>query len=99
VRGGLLALNARNGHRIWKFEPEEPGSDQGCGGVWSSPVVDPVAGQVYVAGANCTNPETGWGPRVEAVTAVDMATGSPLWSFQPHPPNHDDHDFGATPNL
>jgi polyvinyl alcohol dehydrogenase (cytochrome) len=99
VRGGLLALNAKTGERIWKFEPEEPGIDEGCGGIWSSPVVDPSAGRVYVAGANCTRPELGWGPRVEAVTAVDMATGAPVWSFQPHPPNHDDHDFGATPNL
>jgi len=98
VRGGLLALKARDGKLVWKFEPEEPGVDQGCGGVWSSPVVDPVARQVYVGGASCPHDE-GWGPRIEAVNAVDMDTGAPVWAFQPQGPNHDDHDFGATPNL
>ncbi len=28
-----------------------------------------------------------------------MDTGRPAWSFQPHAPNRDDLDFGATPNV
>jgi polyvinyl alcohol dehydrogenase (cytochrome) len=100
IRGGLLALDVNDGSLRWKFEPEL-GAGEGCGGMWSSPVLDPTRGLVYMATANCEKDpsEFVWTPHVEAVTAVDADTGLPVWSFQPHPQNRLDVDFGATPNL
>ncbi len=101
VRGGLLALDAATGDELWKFEPELDHGDHGCGGVWSSPTLDTEHRLVYVATANCPdrNDEFEWTPHTEAVTALDAGTGEVVWSFQPHLPNRNDWDFGATPNL
>ncbi|HLG00933.1 MAG TPA: PQQ-binding-like beta-propeller repeat protein [Acidimicrobiia bacterium] len=99
VRGGLLALRARDGSQLWKFEPELDHGDRGCGGVWSSPVVNPVDRLVYLATANCPDDVFQWTPHTEAVTALDAGTGAVKWSFQPHTANRKDWDFGATPNL
>lgn len=99
VRGGLLALDAADGSRLWTFEPELDHGDAGCGGVWSSPTVDVEAELVYVGTANCPDDDFEWTPHTEAITALALRTGEPRWSFQPHPPNDKDHDFGATPNL
>jgi polyvinyl alcohol dehydrogenase (cytochrome) len=97
VRGGLLALDARTGKQRWKFEPD---LGYGCGGVWSSPTVDVARNAVYLATANCENDApAAWTRHSEAVTSVDATTGDVQWSFQPHPRNRDDTDFGATPNL
>lgn len=98
VKGGLVALDVRSGQPLWKFEPDPKGL--GCGGMWSSPVLDTARSRLYMGTANCPR-DYGepWGPHIEAVTAVDAATGAPLWSFQPSPNNRDDFDFGATPNL
>lgn len=99
VRGGLMALRARDGDLIWKFEPELDHGDQGCGGVWSSPVVNAEDRLVYLATANCPDDDFVWTPHTEGITALDAGTGQPKWSFQPHTPNDRDWDFGATPNL
>lgn len=96
VRGGLLALDAATGRVRWKFEPDR---GHGCGGVWSSPTLDVRRERLYVATANCKADPSAWTQHVEAVTAVDAGTGRPVWSFQPHEPNRNDWDFGATPNL
>ena len=102
VPGGVLALDAGTGDELWRFEPEL-GADQGCGTVWSSPVVNDTASRplLYVATANCTRPESEfeWTPHTEAVTALDARTGAVVWTFQPHEPNRRDEDFGATGNL
>ncbi len=97
IRGGLLAVDAATGHLRWKFEPEL-GAGVGCGGVWSSPTLDPARRRVFLATANCTK-DFAWTRHVEAVTALDADTGQVEWAFQPHPPNRKDWDFGATPNL
>lgn len=99
VRGGLLAVRATDGSLLWKFEPELDNGDRGCGGVWSSPVVNPEDRLVYLATANCPDDVFEWTPHTEAITAVDAGTGEAKWSFQPHAPNRKDWDFGATPNL
>lgn len=99
VRGGLLALDATDGHLLWKFEPELDHGDEGCGGVWSSPTLDTAHGRVYLGTANCPSDAFSWTPHTEAITALDAGTGEVEWSFQPHTPNRKDWDFGATPNL
>jgi polyvinyl alcohol dehydrogenase (cytochrome) len=100
VPGGLVALDAATGEELWRFEPEL-GADQGCGTVWSSPVVEGSGRRplVYLATANCTRRGWTWTRHVEAVTALDARTGAPVWSFQPHIANLKDWDFGSTPNL
>ena len=101
VRGGLLAVDAATGAVRWRFHPELDQPGVGCGGVWSSPTIDVVEGTVLLATANCgaDAAELTWTPHTEAVTALDLDDGDVRWSFQPHPPNRDDLDFGATPNL
>lgn len=109
VGGGLVALSAKNGALKWKYEPDPAGL--GCGGMWSSPLLDPGRDLVYMATANCPTAwdadadgdEDPWAPGIEAVTALDATPESgaaePVWHFQPAPNNRDDVDFGATPNL
>nr|MBA2280838.1 PQQ-binding-like beta-propeller repeat protein [Acidimicrobiia bacterium] len=101
VRGGLMALDAATGAAVWTFEPELDQPGAGCGSVWSSPVIDTVNGRVLLATGNCTADPAAftWNAHTEAVTALDAATGAPVWTFQPHAPNRADLDFGATPNV
>jgi polyvinyl alcohol dehydrogenase (cytochrome) len=100
VRGGLVALDVRTGAVRWVFEPEQAGPGEGCGGMWSSPTLDTALGLVFMGTANCpVDGKDAWGPHINAVTALDVATGAPRWSFQPSGPPDDDTDFGATPNL
>lgn len=107
VRGGLVALDAGTGAVRWIFEPELDQPGVGCGGMWSSPTLDTELGYAFLGTANCpVDDETYvWTPHVNAVTAVDVRNGRPVWSFQPNvgparggAPD-DDTDFGATPNL
>jgi polyvinyl alcohol dehydrogenase (cytochrome) len=101
VRGGLLAVDAATGALLREFNPEQGQAGQGCGSVWSSPTIDTVEGTVLVATGNCdaAPSEFTWTRYTESVTALDLHDGHVRWSFQPHPPNQLDHDFGATPNI
>ena len=54
---------------------------------------------MFAGSANCPTSPDGWGPYTEALFAVDIDTGEPVWSFQPHPPNNDDSDFAGVPVL
>lgn len=99
VRGGLVALDVETGEVRWVFEPELDAPGAGCGGMWSSPTVDPVNDLVFMGTANCPVDGYEWTPHVNAITAVDLRSGAPVWSFQPSGPPDDDTDFGATPNL
>ncbi len=96
ARAGLLALDAATGTLKWKFHTD---LGDGCGGVWSSPAVSPNRGSVYFGSSNCSAAPNRWTPHVEAINALDANTGDWKWSFQPHPPNRSDWDFGATPNV
>lgn len=107
VRGGIMAVDARDGKLRWFHSPEErlglPAS--GCGGVWGSPTLDVETGRLYFGTANC--PAVRDDPRLpmEEVTALDADTGEWIWTFRPHQPEGQDtyedrdEDFGATPNL
>jgi outer membrane protein assembly factor BamB len=119
-RTGLVALELHHntgGYFFafkYKFDPESgiartsrtegSGTGWGCGGVWSSPVVDedalgPGDGVVAFGTASCSRPaESDAGERMFGIAAKD---GRLLWSFKPsRPAGFDaDQDFGASPNL
>lgn len=92
-RGMVVALDANNGHQIWKSYTisETPKvlrkNSHGLNvmgpsgsGVWSSPVVDPKTRAVYVGTGNqFTEPPV---DTTDAVMAFDLDTGKLLWSFQ-----------------
>lgn len=99
VRGGLVALRVATGEEAWIFEPELDRKGAGCGGVWGSPTVHPTASLVYSGTANCPDDAFNWTPHVNAVTALDLRSGRPVWSFQPTGKPDQDTDFGATPNF
>ncbi len=114
---------------VWKFDPEtrrtytpqntddplthEAGMGAGCGGVWSSPVVDLETERVFFGTANCRylpgeTEDFGAGPEPvitpgghggEAVWAVDLTTGAFLWTYSPRGFNVVDDDFGSSANL
>jgi len=98
-RAGLTSFDAATGKVRWTFDGDQGGAATGCVDVWSSPAVDPGRNLAYVGTGNCPSSPTGWGKYTEAIVAVDLATGTPRWSYQPHPPNNDDLDFAGAPNL
>jgi polyvinyl alcohol dehydrogenase (cytochrome) len=99
-RGGVVALDAATGALLWDFDPDQGAEPTGCGGVWGSPSADPERGLVFASTANCGTMPDEWGPYAEALFALDLETGEPQWSFQPHEPyNNNDFDLPGAPNL
>ena len=102
-RAGLIAFDATSGDVLWDFDPDaaggQAGDGTGCVDVWSSPSVDEGRGLVFAGTGNCPSSPEGWGAYTEAMFALDLATGEPVWAFQPHEPNNDDLDFAGSPNL
>ena len=101
-RGGFLALDAKSGEQLWRFEVDADrpnGMNRGCGNVWSSPALDPEAHMVFFGTADCE--EQPLPPYHGAVVALDANSGRPAWVFRPREsdPNKCDFDFGASPNL
>lgn len=110
---GVFAIDAVDGHLIWffdvqagtayqpagftlAFDPTTP-IQRDCSGVWSSPAVDAELGLVIVGTGDCTAvPMPLYN---EAVFALNMTTGDPVWRFRPREIDKRDQDFGATPNL
>lgn len=96
ARGGVAALNAATGKRLWKTyiiaEAPRPISKNASGtqmygpsggGVWSSPTVDAKLQRLYVGTGNSYSP-----PAVkttDAIVALDMKTGRILWAQQSVP--------------
>lgn len=92
-RGSVVALNAANGEKLWQSftipEPAKPTRTSPAGtqqygpsgaGVWSTPTIDEQLGALYVAtGDNYSDPPTNTS---DAVLAIDLKTGKPLWSTQ-----------------
>ncbi len=99
VRAGVVALDAATGAVLWDFDPDRGRAPTGCVDVWSSPAVDVGRGLVYFGTGNCNTSPEDWTRFTEALIAVHLDTGRPAWTYQPHEPNNDDLDFGATPNL
>jgi polyvinyl alcohol dehydrogenase (cytochrome) len=96
---GLYALDAVTGEQRWFFDPDRGAPHLGCADVWSSPSVDLERRLAFFGTANCPPAPDGWGPYTEAIVAVDLDSGEPRWSYQPHEPNNDDLDFAGAPNL
>ena len=101
---------------LYKFDPETgtalhsltegSGTGWGCGGVWSSPVVDPTAldgeGVVAFGTSNCNNHEESAAAGEigrETMFGINATTGEELWRFAPREPNDIDDDFGSSANL
>jgi len=98
-RGGVIAVDLETGTTRWTWDPEDGLPSGGCGDVWGAPAVDEAAGRVFVGTANCPRPES-WSPYAEAMVALDLAGGTPVWSYQPHTKGNDqDWDFAGAPNL
>lgn len=98
-RAGVRAFDAATGALLWDFDPDRGEGPTGCADVWSSPSVDERRGLVFAASGNCPSAPEGWGEYTEALFALDLETGDPVWSYQPHGPNNDDLDFAGAPNL
>ena len=92
ARGSVVALDARNGERLWKTYtiPEPKPTRVNSAGtqmmgpsgvsVWSAPTVDVQRKVLYVGTGNeHSGPET---TASDAVLAIDMETGKILWSKQ-----------------
>ena len=93
ARGSIVALDAVTGKQIWKAwsiandpEPYKTMANgvvlyrPAGGAVWNSPTIDPVRNAIYFGTGNATTapaPAT-----TDAIVAVDIATGKPLWSYQ-----------------
>jgi polyvinyl alcohol dehydrogenase (cytochrome) len=98
ARGSVVALDARNGERLWKtYTIPEPkpirvnsAGTQMMGpsgvSVWSAPTVDVKHKVLYVGTGNeHSGPET---TASDAVLAIEMETGKILWSKQLTPADH-----------
>jgi polyvinyl alcohol dehydrogenase (cytochrome) len=107
IDGGVLALNARTGALLWKYDADSntvvhdltTGDHSGtaCGDIWSSPALDPQRGLLYFGGGNCNLPGGG---DTQRLIAVHADGGAKAWEFFEPAANHGrDQDFGASPVL
>ena len=105
--GGVLALNARTGALLWKYDADKDrvvndlvtGSHDstGCGDIWSSPALDSARALLFFGGGNCNLAAGGDQQRLIAVNADG---GDKVWDFVEPAANHrHDMDFGASPVL
>jgi polyvinyl alcohol dehydrogenase (cytochrome) len=92
-RGSVVALDAANGHTIWKtYVVQDPPKPMGKtpsgvqqygpngGAVWNSPTVDPKNHAIYIGtGDSYTKPVS---KNTDAIVALDMKTGKIMWSIQ-----------------
>jgi polyvinyl alcohol dehydrogenase (cytochrome) len=92
-RGSVVALDAANGHTIWKTYPvqdppkpttKNPNGVQqygpNGGAVWSTPTIDAKNHTIYIGtGDAYTKPVS---RNTDAIMALDMKTGKVMWSIQ-----------------
>ncbi len=71
---------------------------ESCGGVWASQAVDLKLGLVFGSDADCLQSPMS-SPYYEAAFALNLATGAPVWHYQPRIRDDDDMDFGSAPNV
>ena len=95
-RGSVVALDASNGHTIWKTypvqDPSKPTTKNSNGvqqygpnggAVWNTPTIDAKSHALYIGtGDAYTNPVS---PNTDAIMALDLKTGKVMWSVQDTP--------------
>jgi len=102
--GGVLALDARTGALLWKYDAEKdqvvhnlarrPHPDTACGDIWSSPALDASRRMLFFGGGNCNLQS---GKDTQRVWAIRATTGHRVWNFYEPAANHArDNDFGAS---
>ncbi len=92
THGGVLALDARSGDKLWTWQATPDAALQGTdadgrerygpsgASVWSTPTIDARRNRIYFGtGQNLSHPTTGTS---DAVIALDMDSGELLWRFQ-----------------
>lgn len=90
--GGVIALDASNGEKVWEWHGTEDATLQGQNAdgadlygpsgvsVWSTPTVDAKRNRIYIGtGENLSHPTTGTS---DAIVALDMDSGELAWRFQ-----------------
>ena len=90
--GGVIALDATNGNKLWEWHGTADATLQGRnrdGGdiygpsgvsVWSTPTIDAKRNRIYIGtGENLSRPAT---DTSDAIVALDMDTGKLAWLFQ-----------------
>ena len=93
--GGVIALDARNGKRLWEWHGTADATVQGQNAagmdlygpsgvsVWSTPAIDAGRNRIYVGtGENLSHPAT---DTSDAIVALDMDSGKLVWRFQAIP--------------
>ncbi len=91
-RGGVVALGAKDGRRLWRYYTVPPpektrinaqgAQNYGPSGapIWTTPTIDEKRGLVYVGtGENYSSPATAMS---DAIVALDMRTGAVRWVRQ-----------------
>ncbi|MBN9588279.1 MAG: pyrroloquinoline quinone-dependent dehydrogenase [Alphaproteobacteria bacterium] len=107
LRGIVHAFDAVTGAPRWSFDPlaGEPATFHGgAANVWAPMSVDEARGLVFLP-VSSTSPDfwggmrQGAGGYANSVTALDIMTGKPVWSFQTT--HHDvwDYDVASQPTL
>ena len=98
IDGVVRAFDVRSGEMAWEFNPIPPEASAvtGAANVWTTMSADPGLNQVFLPTTSPSADYYGGGRRVEmplvnAVVAVDGATGKPNWSFQTT--HHDLYDY------
>jgi polyvinyl alcohol dehydrogenase (cytochrome) len=90
--GGVIALDATNGDKLWEWHGTADATLQGrnsAGGeiygpsgvsVWSTPTIDARRNRIYIGtGENLSRPAT---ENSDAIVALDMDSGELAWRFQ-----------------
>lgn len=105
--GGVLALDARTGALLWKYDAElgnvvhsltvRTHAGTGCGDVWSSPSLDASRSTLFFGIGNCNSSNGG---DTQWLVAINANTGHRTWQFAEPSANHQgDNDFGGAPVL
>ncbi len=90
--GGIIALDAGDGDRLWEWHATEDATEQGVDrdgkpmfgpsgvSVWSTPTIDATRNRLYAGtGENLSHPAT---DTSDAVVALDLDSGELIWTFQ-----------------
>ena len=90
--GGLIALDLGTGKRLWTYETTANATPQGKNRVgqtswgpsgapvWTTPAIDERRNVLYIGtGENYSHPAT---DTSDAIIALNLDTGKPVWSFQ-----------------